>query len=733
MRVPHRERGARVDEGIAVPGALGAVPGVVRGPVHAVHRRRRAEARQPGGPPIWIGGGRSRAPRAARRRRLDRVPVTPERFRASLEKIEALPARSAAARLRGGFEPAHVLFTVVDEDPESARRRRALARAPVPPAVRRPRAEVLPARPPAACVERLAEFVAAGVRTFVIYFTVPARARAGAARALRAEVLPTCRPGGPTRPRRMADLTGGELVARVLAREGVRRHLHALRRPHPADLRRLPPPRHPVDRRAPRAGGGARRGRVGAPHPRARRRRRRAGPRRHRRRDRRGERPRRAEPAPPDRGRLAARAQGPGRPPGDGPGLAPAAHHEGRLGGAGASPHPGVPRARGRRGAVGSAGPRLRRDRGRPPHVDGRRAGRAPAGSRAARPAGARRRTRSTGWRRSWPRAERPAIVAGSGVYWDGAWDALAGLAERAGLPVFTNGMGRGCLPHDHPMAFQLARGLALREADVVLVLGHPARLPARLRPGAGVRGRGAGRDGRRGGGRLRPEPHARRGPRGGRPPDPRGAGGGRPGGARGAERGLAPATPRQGGRRAREAGRARRVGPDAHHPLPAGGRAGGGHERAHLPGRGRGRRGDLRLEDRAALAPRPVARSGAARRSRGRPALRAGGEGAPSRVARPAPVGGRRLRAERHGARDRGPLRPPAGLRRRQRRRVGDDPVGPAELLRARADRRDVAAVHPLRPASSRRWAARARRSRTRAASARRSSAPSDPGGSRA
>jgi acetolactate synthase-1/2/3 large subunit len=70
--------------------------------------------------------------------------------------------------------------------------------------------------------------------------------------------------------------------------------------------------------------------------------------------------------------------------------------------------------------------------------------------------------------------AERPAVVAGSGVYWDGAWDALAGLAERAGLPVFTNGMGRGCVPHDHPMAFQLARGLALREADVVLVLGTP-------------------------------------------------------------------------------------------------------------------------------------------------------------------------------------------------------------------------------------------------------------------
>jgi acetolactate synthase-1/2/3 large subunit len=70
--------------------------------------------------------------------------------------------------------------------------------------------------------------------------------------------------------------------------------------------------------------------------------------------------------------------------------------------------------------------------------------------------------------------ATRPAVVAGSGVYWDGAWDALAALADRAGVPVFTNGMGRGCLPHGHPEAFQLARGLALREADVVLVLGTP-------------------------------------------------------------------------------------------------------------------------------------------------------------------------------------------------------------------------------------------------------------------
>jgi acetolactate synthase-1/2/3 large subunit len=70
--------------------------------------------------------------------------------------------------------------------------------------------------------------------------------------------------------------------------------------------------------------------------------------------------------------------------------------------------------------------------------------------------------------------AERPAIIAGSGVYWDQAPAALAELAMRAGAPVFMNGMGRGCLRADHPFAFQHARGLALREADVVLVLGTP-------------------------------------------------------------------------------------------------------------------------------------------------------------------------------------------------------------------------------------------------------------------
>jgi acetolactate synthase-1/2/3 large subunit len=71
-------------------------------------------------------------------------------------------------------------------------------------------------------------------------------------------------------------------------------------------------------------------------------------------------------------------------------------------------------------------------------------------------------------------RAERPVVVAGSGVYWDDAAKALTAFAESAGVPVFMNGAGRGTLPSDHPLAFSQARGFALGTADLILVLGAP-------------------------------------------------------------------------------------------------------------------------------------------------------------------------------------------------------------------------------------------------------------------
>jgi len=71
-------------------------------------------------------------------------------------------------------------------------------------------------------------------------------------------------------------------------------------------------------------------------------------------------------------------------------------------------------------------------------------------------------------------RAERPVVLAGSGVYWDDAAKPLASFADASGLPVFMNGAGRGALPPGHSCAFAHARGWALAAADLVLVLGAP-------------------------------------------------------------------------------------------------------------------------------------------------------------------------------------------------------------------------------------------------------------------
>jgi acetolactate synthase-1/2/3 large subunit len=70
--------------------------------------------------------------------------------------------------------------------------------------------------------------------------------------------------------------------------------------------------------------------------------------------------------------------------------------------------------------------------------------------------------------------AERPAIMAGTGLYWGRGEGELRELAEALGIPVFLNGLGRGCLPADHDLAFSRARGTALKGADVALVVGVP-------------------------------------------------------------------------------------------------------------------------------------------------------------------------------------------------------------------------------------------------------------------
>ena len=70
--------------------------------------------------------------------------------------------------------------------------------------------------------------------------------------------------------------------------------------------------------------------------------------------------------------------------------------------------------------------------------------------------------------------AERPVVMGGSGLYWGRGEGELRQLAEALGIPVFLNGLGRGCLPADHELAFSRARGTGLKGADVALVVGVP-------------------------------------------------------------------------------------------------------------------------------------------------------------------------------------------------------------------------------------------------------------------
>jgi acetolactate synthase-1/2/3 large subunit len=75
--------------------------------------------------------------------------------------------------------------------------------------------------------------------------------------------------------------------------------------------------------------------------------------------------------------------------------------------------------------------------------------------------------------------AERPVIIAGSGVWWSHAEQALREFIERTNIPLYTITMARGTVPDDHPLvmgyadpALNYAVHSAFREADVFLVVG---------------------------------------------------------------------------------------------------------------------------------------------------------------------------------------------------------------------------------------------------------------------
>jgi thiamine pyrophosphate-dependent acetolactate synthase large subunit-like protein len=68
--------------------------------------------------------------------------------------------------------------------------------------------------------------------------------------------------------------------------------------------------------------------------------------------------------------------------------------------------------------------------------------------------------------------ARQPVIVSGSGVIWSRAWTEMQAFVEAAGIPFYTTPQGRGVVPDDHEYAYPAMRSGAFRDADLIIVLG---------------------------------------------------------------------------------------------------------------------------------------------------------------------------------------------------------------------------------------------------------------------
>ncbi len=70
--------------------------------------------------------------------------------------------------------------------------------------------------------------------------------------------------------------------------------------------------------------------------------------------------------------------------------------------------------------------------------------------------------------------ASHPVLLLSTDVWADRAEVPARRFAEELGIPVITNGLGRGILPNGHPLLVTRARSTAFREADLVIVAGAP-------------------------------------------------------------------------------------------------------------------------------------------------------------------------------------------------------------------------------------------------------------------
>ena len=81
--------------------------------------------------------------------------------------------------------------------------------------------------------------------------------------------------------------------------------------------------------------------------------------------------------------------------------------------------------------------------------------------------------------------AQRPVLMAGTGVKWSAGGEGLRRFIQETRLPTFTNGMGRGQVRFDDPQFFNRVRKEALKKCDVFVIAG--VALDFRLRFGEAV------------------------------------------------------------------------------------------------------------------------------------------------------------------------------------------------------------------------------------------------------
>lgn len=70
--------------------------------------------------------------------------------------------------------------------------------------------------------------------------------------------------------------------------------------------------------------------------------------------------------------------------------------------------------------------------------------------------------------------AERPMFIVGSQLRWSPKREALRAFADAVDAPFYLNGMARGGLPYEHPNLMTRSRKFALGQTDLCLVFGTP-------------------------------------------------------------------------------------------------------------------------------------------------------------------------------------------------------------------------------------------------------------------